>query len=97
MTAILRKKADVSVAIAGMLNNLADFEVRKFVAPGDVLTATGRQPTEHLDIFFKSIVKIVSKGVASTCGKDRIATLKKDSLVGWDVLRQHCIECRSLM
>lgn len=60
MMDVLRKEADVSVAVVGMLNNLVGFEVRKFIASRDVLIATNRRFTEHLDVFNTSILKILS-------------------------------------
>lgn len=52
---------------------------------------------EHLEILITAIIKLVAKGVTSRDGKLRIAVLEQGFRSGLQQLRQHCVECRSIM
>ena len=95
MQAALRSVAHVSAPVVEMLNNLSDFDMRMFVPNGDDTRGEGISLPEHLEILIEAIQTIISKGVMSDEGLQRVEVLVKGLDRGLKMLRRHCNEFRS--
>ena len=92
---LLHGKATVTTKGHGILTDLADIDVQEFIPYRDEPHATDRMPTEHLEIFIVATITLISKGVASSACRARVAVLEHGLRSGLEVLRRHCIECRT--
>jgi len=92
---LLHGKAEITARAHGMLADMAEIDVQEFIPYGDDPRATDRMPTEHLDIFIVATITLLSKGVVSSASRARVAVLEQGLRSGLEMLRRHCIECRT--